>query len=456
MSHPIRVTLQELLHQRIVQVILALEKNSTSDIKNTFSYLHASESAMIIHFLNISQRSKLLEILGKEFDFEILTYLDENIRDSLLSQFAEQNLGEALSELDPEDAVEILAELQPAQRYTLLRLVKPEVRVFLEGNLAYPEESAGRLMSYDFVALPKNWTVGHVRLFLSQAQHVPKDLSTLFIVDEDVTPVGKIYLSELLYSCNKQDKLHDVMDDIPQTVRVDTEISDLVFIFKQYSLSNVPVLDHIGKMVGMISVENLIDNIYEEAEESLLHLVGVEESDFHSGLYETSKLRLQWLMFTVVTSCVTSLILQNFEVIIAKKALLAALMPIVPAISGNAGIQVVTVTVCALSRNEIGPLNRLRVIQKECLVGLLNGYIIGSFVAAVVFFWTYEVKICLVLFISLLLNMLWACIAGVAVPLILEYFEIDPATSAGPFLTMSTDVMGYIIFFVSAIYLLNL
>ncbi|USO00918.1 MAG: magnesium transporter [Alphaproteobacteria bacterium] len=438
--------------QYLTSLIIAnLNKSNTFTIKNIFAHLHASESAGIIHFLSASQREKLVNMLGDDFDPYILACLDDDVREEIIESWANEKLGHALSSIDESDALEILSELHPEQRKAILNTIKSG-KIILEEGLNYPEKSAGRLMHYQIVALPEQWTIEKTISFLSKAKHLPENFYSIFIVDTQNKPTGSIKLQNI-YRHNKSKLLLDCMEPILFELGTNTDQEELALLFKQYSSMNAPVVDKNGKIVGAIDANTVIEIIFRESEEDLLHMAGVEETGFHAHVIETARSRFKWLFISSCTSLLSVTVIGMFEQVLSANKRLAMVMPITAAMGGNSGMQVVAIMVRALSNKQISYINMWRVLRKEFLVGVHNGLIFAILFWTVSYFFISK-QIAFIFACSVMLNIIWAGLIGMLLPMLLNRFGMDPALSTSSFLTACTDMMGYTLLLLISSYFL--
>lgn len=427
---------------RIVRDFLEYKKE---DIEKIFNSLHPGDAAITLQFLSSSEREEVVLILGHKFDIEILSFLDESVRESILDRWGVQELAQKLEELEGQDALRILEELHKEERRALLRAIRPEIRFFLEEGLSYSEGSAGRLMEHQVVAIPQEWKIDQVRKFLASAGNLPEDILEIFVVDKNRYPIGCISLNQILKVDGKS-IVSDIAREIEVVFSADADQRDVTFSFRQYSLLAAPVIDLEDRLIGVISVQTVLDIMHTEAQEDFLHSGGMAESDFYENWWGTSKARIRWLSMSIFASLGIAILISFFQDMIAKKTELAVLITIVMSMSGNAGVQVVTVIVRALVNRELGQVNMGRAILKELVVGLINGIILGGFFG--LFFWYKfaDYKFGMLLTFSLVASMLWTAIAGTFLPIIMNKFGSDPALSAGPFLGATIDAFSCVAF----------
>jgi len=407
--------------------------------------LHAADLADLVQLLEPEERLRLVTALGPDMDPDTFSYLDETVRDELLEVLGPERAGQIVAELETDDAVDIIEELdEEEQREILERLPMPE-RIAVEEQLAYPEDSAGRLMQREFVAVPEYWLVGQTIDYMRTTPELPDEFYDIFIIDPRMRPVGGVPVSRVLRS-RRSVPIRELKLKELRLVPATMDQEEVAFLFRQYGLVSAPVVDADGRLIGVITVDDVVDVIQEEAEDDILKLGGVQETDVFARPVETVKRRAPWLAVNLVTAILASLVIAMFEEAIAKLVALAVLMPIVASMGGNAGTQTLTVAVRSLAVRELTPANAARVIVKELLVGTINGLLFLAVGVVVALVWFGDPTLALVFGIAMLINLATAAFAGVAVPLAFHRLGLDPAVASGVFVTTVTDVVGFFAF----------
>jgi magnesium transporter len=328
----------------------------------------------------------------------------------------------------------------------VLQSVPAQERILLQQSLTFPEDSAGRLMQRELVAVPAHWTVGETIDFLRSNKELPDDFYDLFVVDETHKPAGSVPLSRVLRS-PRPTRLSDLMETELRLVPADTDQEQVAYLFRQYALVSAPVVDDAGRLIGVVTVDDVVRVIDEEAEEDLMKIVGASDTDFHAPPHIIAWQRVRWLIVTLINTMIAATVISQFQDTIQHTVALAVLMPIVAAMGGNAGVQVITVTVRALATRDITPQsNVLRIIGKELVVALLNALVFAAILGVLATWWFGHPQLGLVLAGAMIFNMVWAGMAGTLIPLIMDRLGFDPAVGAGPFLTTTTDVLGFFSF----------
>jgi len=407
--------------------------------------LHAADLADLLEALSIDHRIALVIALGPRIDPEALASLEEAVRDQVVAQMPIADLAAAVSALDTDDAAYLLAPLDPETQKLVLEGVSTEEREFVAEALSYPEGTAGRLMQRDYVAIPQFWTVGHVIDYLRQARDLPDDFYEIFIVDPRHRPVGRATLSRLVRT-RRPVLVGSIMDSAPRLIPLDMEQAEIAYNFEHYDLASAGVIDRSGRLIGVITHDDVVDVIQEEAEEDIMRLGGVTEGDLYLAALSTARSRSTWLLVNLGTAILASLTIAIFADTIDQIVALAVLMPIVASMGGNAGTQALTVAVRALATRELTRANALRIVWKEVIVGGVNGILFAILTGAVAAVWFGDAVIGVVIGLAMIVNLLVAGLSGVGIPVILERMKVDPAIAAGVLLTTVTDVVGFFVF----------
>lgn len=431
----------------IRQVEAALEEGAEPQaVERLVEPLHAADLADLISQLPRDQRLRLLEILGRRLDPEALIELDESVLRDVLERMAPPDIAATVVELDTDDAVYVLENVPEERRAPVLaEIPAPDRAAVLEG-LTYPEESAGRLMQRDLVAVPAYWTVGQVIDYLREKPDLPDEFYEIYIVDPRHRPVGHVPLYRAMRA-RRPAMMRDLVDEETRTIPVDMDQEEVARLFLQYRMTSAPVVDAAGRLVGVITFDDAVEVLSEETEEDMLRLAGVSgETDIHDPVLRTTRRRFTWLLVNLATAFLAAFVISLFDATIEQIVALAILMPIVASLGGNAGLQAMTVTVRALATRELTAANALRVVGKETLVGLLNGAAFALLVGVIAAAWFGDPLIGAVIAAAMIGNMLLAGLAGALIPLSLQRLGADPAVAATVFLTTVTDVFGFFAF----------
>jgi magnesium transporter len=423
----------------------AIDEGARERVLQLVGDLKTPDLADLIDLLDADERVTLIETLGPRFDFEVFSELDETVRDQLSEALPNELLAEAVKELDTDDAAYLLENLEEADKQEILAQLPTSERAALERNLEYPEETAGRLMQADFVAVAPFWNVGQVIDYMRDTEDLPDTFSEIFVVDPGYRVLGAVELSRLLRS--KRDiQVDAIMNEERHLVVATEDQEEVARQFRRHDLMSAPVVDENQRLVGVVTVDDVVDVIQEEAEEDMKALAGVGDETLADSVYWTARSRVPWLIVNLGTAILASFVIQIFDATIEQMVALAVLMPIVASMGGNAGTQTMTVTVRALATNKLGRVNAPRVIGREFLVGIVNGFILSLIMAAVVFIWFGSSKLGGVIAVAMVVNMIAAALAGILIPLVMDHFDLDPAPASGVFVTTVTDVVGFFAF----------
>ncbi len=423
-------------------IINAISNKNARSLKKLIEPLHPADQADMLERLTDEQISDFLGLLGKSLDPEVLVYLDLNVQEKVIDFIGPKALAKAIPELHSDDAVEILQELEEADRNVIIKQLPKSDRILVEEALSFPESSAGRLMQREFLAFPGNWTVGqtidHMR---DQPQDNEDNFYSVYSVDPAHRLLGVISLSRLL-SAKRPVRLYNLMEANPRSVNVETDQEEVSLLFQQYGLVNMPVIDKVGRLLGVIIVDDIVDVINEEAEEDLQGLTGVSNLSITASFVETIKGRFSWLILNMFTAILASTVIGLFQEEIEKLVALAVLMPIVASMGGNAGTQTVTVAVRALATRQLNYTNLQKFVLKETWLGLVNGLLFALLSVLLAYLWFGDKQIALIMGLAMIANLLFAGVLGTLIPLTFEKFNIDPALSSSVFLSAATDVIG--------------
>ncbi len=430
--------------EAIEQAVAASDAETAQKLTGT---LHEADLGSLIETLDRETRADLIRLLGDEFDYTTLTELDETTRVQILEDLTPAAVAEGVRDLESDDAVTILEDLEPQDQAEILAQIPIIERAALSRALEYPEESAGRLMQTDFIAVPPFWTVGQTIDYMREsAEDLPEDFYEVFVVDPAYRPLGTVALNRLLRS-QRPTKVDALIDEVRELVHASDDQEDVARQFERYNLVSTPVVDEAGRMVGIVTIDDIVDVIQEEAEEDLRALGGVSSDEELSDTFWTiARGRFTWLLVNLFTAILASAVIGLFEGVIQKMVALAVLMPIVASQGGNAGTQTMTVAVRALATRTLSPHNALRVVSREVLVGLLNGLIFAVIMGVIAYAWFDVPQLGIVIGLAMIANLVAAALAGILIPLALNRFGIDPAVASGAFVTTVTDVTGFFAF----------
>jgi magnesium transporter len=429
----------------VAPLTAALAAGDTAGVRAIAGALKAPDLADLLQLLSPEERLAVIEKLGAGFDPEVLSEVDESVRDQLSEALPNEVLAEAVAKLDTDDAAYVIESLEEADKQEVLAQISSSDRAALEKNLEYPEETAGRLMQTDFVAVPPFWTVGQVIDHMRETAELPETFSDIFVVDPTYRVVGSVDLSRLLRS-RRAVGIDAIMDRERQVVLATSDQEEMARQFERYDLKSAPVVDANNRLVGVVTVDDVVEVIEEETEEDLRRLAGVGDESLADTVVPTVRNRILWLFINLATAVLASSVIKLFDASIEQMVALAVLMPIVASMGGNAGTQTMTVAVRAIATQELGPVNAGRVILREASVGLINGLLLALVMGTVVILWFGAGTLGLVIGAAMVFNLLAAALAGILVPILLHRFGYDPAVSSGVFVTTVTDVVGFFAF----------
>ena len=435
------------LEQNIVD---ALEEGDKERVSSLLELLHTSDTADLLERLNPDGRRALIEILREDFDPDILPELDDEVLDDVVEELGVEETAAAVAELELDDAVQIIEELDEDDQQQVLNAIPAGPRTLIEEALAFPEDSAGRLMQREVVTAPTFWTVGQTIDFLRETADADEDalpevFYDIYIVDPARRPVGTIALSSLMRT-RRPVPVEEVMERDMQVISATVDQEEVAFLFRQRDLVSAPVVDEGGRLVGSITIDDVVDVIHEEHEEDIMRLGGVSEDDLYDAAVDTTRSRFTWLLVNLGTAILASIVIGMFQATIEQMVALAVLMPIVASMGGNAGTQALTVAVRALAMKELTATNAMRVVGKEILVGGINGVLFAVLTGFVAWVWFGDPAIGFVIALAMIVNMIVAGFAGSTIPIMLERMGIDPAVASSVVLTTITDVAGFFVF----------
>ncbi len=434
------------LDPRVVEAILeAVEDGNAEAVDELMEPLHAADIADLLEQIGSGPRAALVQLWSKGIDGEILSELDEGIREEIIEALPHDVLTDAVRELDSDDVVDLIEDLEEPVQERILDALEDSDRAAVEQSLTYPEYSAGRLMQREVVTAPEHWTVGETIDYLRGAEELPDQFYHVILIDPRWHPTGYVTLGKLL-SAKRAVALKDLAEDSFRTIDVMEEEGDVAYAFNQYHLISAPVVDEDERLVGVITIDDAMAVLDEEHEEDILRLAGVGEGSLSDSVVETTKQRLPWLAVNLVTAILASVVIAQFEGVIAQVVALAVLMPIVASMGGNAGTQALTVAVRSIATRDLTGANVWRVVRREVMVGLVNGLVFAAVMGAVGWFWFDSGMIGGVLAAAMIINLVVAGLAGIIVPVTLERVGVDPALASGAFVTTVTDVVGFFAF----------
>ena len=432
-----------------------IESGNVEFINQNLKDLHEADVANLIENLNPDIRNKLIEIESFNIDPEIFIELNESIQSEVLQLLSIESLIKIIKRLESDNAIKILENLSKEVKEKVLEKLPPKDKFLLQEGLSYPEDSAARIMQREFTAVPSNWTVGQTIDYLREDKDLPEEFLEIFIVDNDFKPIGTVPSSRVLRT-SRDLKMNSIMREMPVLISVNMDKEEVGLTFENYNLVSAGVVNKENKLVGMITADDVVTVVQEEAEEDALRLAGVGDEEITDSVMLKTKRRFNWLLLNLFTALLATWVISFFGASIEQMVALAFLMPIVASMGGNAGMQTLAVTIRAIATKELSKSNFNRVVGKEFLIGILNGIIFAIITAIIVQLWFKELNLSILIGISMVLNMIVAGLFGILVPVSLKKLNIDPALASSVFVTTITDVIGFLSFLgLGSFYFLN-
>ncbi len=424
-------------------------------INQTLKDLHESDVANLIENLSNETRIKLIEIEGFNLDPDIFIELNESVQGEVLQLLSSESIINIIKRLESDDSIKILENLDKDKKKTILEKLPPKDKFLLEEGLSYPEDSAARIMQREFTAVPSNWSVGQTIDYLRENKDLPKEFLEIFIVDNKFKPIGTVPSSRVLRT-SRDSKMNSIMIEMPVLISVNMDKEEVGHTFENYNLISAGVVNKDNKLVGMITADDVVTVVQEEAEEDALRLAGVGDEEITDSVIKKTKRRFNWLLLNLFTALLATWVISFFGASIEQMVALAFLMPIVASMGGNAGMQTLAVTIRAIAKKELSTSNFNRVVGKEFIIGILNGIIFAIITAVIVHLWFKEFNLSILIGVSMILNMIVAGLFGILVPVSLKKINVDPALASSVFVTTITDVIGFLSFLgLGSFYFLN-
>jgi len=422
-----------------------IKSQDTDFLAKSLKELLPADSADIIENLTPENRSKLIELEGFNIDPEIFVELNESIQTEIFILLSVESIASLLKKLESDNALKILENLDKTKKETVLNRLPPKDRFLLEESLSYPEDTAARIMQREFTAIPSNWSVGQTIDYLRENKDLPDEFLEIFIVDSDFKPIGTVPSSKVLRMA-RETKMNLILREMQVLIPVNMDQEEVGHTFENYNLTSAGVVDKNNKLVGMITSDDILTVVKEEAEEDVLRLAGVGDEEITDSILRKTKRRFNWLLLNLFTALLATWVISKFGATIEQMIALAFLMPIVASMGGNAGMQTLAVTVRAIATKELSSENFTKIVSKEFVIGILNGIIFAIITGIIVQLWFREINLTIIIAASMILNMIVAGLFGILVPVSLKKFDIDPAIASSVFVTTITDVIGFLSF----------
>jgi magnesium transporter len=422
-----------------------IDAGDAAAVRSLIAPLHETELGDLIETLDADRRARLVSLAGDAFDLTALTEVDEAVRREIIDDLPNEKIAEAVQEIDSDDAVYILEDMEAEDQEEVLAALPFDARLRLRRALDYPEESAGRRMQTEFIAVPAFWSVGRVIDHLREEQDLPDRFHEIFVVNPAFELQGSVALDRVLRS-GRSARITEIMGEARHAIPGSMDQEAAARLFERYNLISAAVIDESGRLVGVLDIDDVVDFLAEEADEDIKRLAGVGDEELSDSVLEIARSRFWWLFVNLGTAILASLVIGLFDGTIERMVALAVLMPIVASMGGNAGTQTMTVAVRALATRDMDRSNTRRIVMREAMVGLLNGLAFAAIVGGVAAVWFSDWQIGVILGVAMIANMICAALAGIAIPILLNRLKIDPAVASSVFVTTVTDVVGFFAF----------
>jgi magnesium transporter len=444
--HPMRDDEGQIRPEFVEAITRAIQAADTAFLRGIVAELHEADLGDLIAALEPEQRVNLVELTGSDFDFSALNEVDETVREEILEELEPEEVAEGVRDLESDDAVELLESLDKEDREEVLEKLSPSERDVIERSLEYPENSAGRRMQTEFIAVPPDWTVGQAIDYMRETSDLPDRFYEIYAADADKRWQGAVPLDLLLRS-RRMVPLKELVDEDRRRVSVLDDQEEVARMFGKYNLVAAPVVDTGNRLVGVITIDDVVDVIEEEADEDLKALGGVtSDEELSDSVWTIARGRFNWLLVNLATAFLASSVLGLFEGQLEKMVALAVLAPIVASQGGNAATQTMTVAVRALATRELGASNVWRVVMREGMVGLVNGLAFAVITGVAAVAWFRIPGLGVVIGLAIICNLVAGALGGILIPILLEKVKADPAVASGTFVTTVTDVVGFFSF----------
>ena len=432
-----------------------MQKFNKKEYIESIKSLHSADQADSIESLPYEIQSSILRTNTKKFHPDFIAYLREETRDDILHMIPNKQLVNLIKYLDLDDAVEILGDFETKELVQILSKLGSQQRERIEESLQYDENSAGRLMNRDYLSIKSNLTVGELIDQLRNSRRGPKDFYNIFIVDDQNIPIGYIPSGRVLRS-KRSKKLKDIIYKDIHIIKSDEKIEDIAYTFRQYGLVSAPVVNLDNKMIGIMTVDDVVEIDHEESEDDMRKLGGLFVNDFYKGAFTSATSRFIWLGLNLLTAILASLVIDIYSDQLQQMIAIAVLMPIVASMGGNAGTQAMTIYVRAIATKDINNSNYIKLVVKEFLIGSINGFALSLIMGLIAYYWFDSLVLAFAISFAILINLGFACLVGIIIPITINKMKIDPALASGIVLTTFTDVFGFLSFLSIATYILNL
>ena len=440
-----RAASEGLSQETIDAVLAAVEADDHDALVALLAPLHEADIADLLEQISRAERKALITLWGVQLDGDVLAELEEGVRDEIIAELPDHILAAAVQDLETDDVVYLAEDMEAPQQERILRALDDADRAAVEQSLQYDEYTAGRMMQREVVVAPEHWTVGDAIDFMRAEEWLPESFYDLIIVDPQMHPVGTVSLGRLMGSA-RATRLKELMNEDFRTLRADQPQEDVAYVFNKYHLISAPVVDADGRLVGVITIDDAMEALEEEAEEDIRLLAGVGDEELSDGVFAIARGRFVWLAVNLCAAILAATVISQFTDTIRAFVALAVLMPIVASMGGNAGTQALTVTVRAIATRSLGAANMRRFILREGLVGVCNGIAFALTIGLLSGLFFQDARLGVVIGVAMIGNLIVAGFAGALIPIALEKLGADPALASGTFVTTTTDVFGFFAF----------
>ena len=450
--NPIKTSLEEA--HTLAVLVDAVQRGNAAAVTALVEDSFEADFADQLEQMTADQRESIVNLAPATLSAEVLSQLEPDVLQDVLPLLGDAQITDALEALDSDEATSVIEELNEDRRETILAALPARDRAEIEASFQYDEDTAGRLMQREFVAAPGFWNVGQVIDHMrAQGDNLPELFFNLYVIDTGFKPIGYVPISRIMRE-PRACFLDSIMEELRVILRQDMDQEDVAYSFEKYHLISAPVVDDHGRLSGMITVDDVVDIIQDENKEDMLALAGVSDASLTDTAMETVRARAPWLFINLLTAILASLVISAFDFAIAEIVQLAVLMPIVASMGGNAGTQALAVTVRALAERDLTKATAMRAVRREALAALMNGLVFALVLSLITFVWFGRQDLALVIFTAMVVNHVFAGLAGILVPLGLKRLGADPAVSSSVFVTTVTDVVGFFAFLGTAVLLL--
>ena len=422
-----------------------IEQNDKGALNALMKDIHPADTADFVDNISNEERERFVKLTKNNLNPEILVELSNDGKEEVIDLLGSEKSAKIINNLKTGDAVDVMEDLGSDEQDQIIKELPRQRQNQIKSSLAYPEDSAGRLVNKKIVSIPEFWTVRQTIDFLRSEENTSQNFYQVFLTNPKMKPSGAVLLSRLI-TAEREEKVVDLQHDNFKVIPASLDQEEVAFIFRQYGLSSAPVVNETGRMIGVIDINDIVGVIEEEAQEDIMHLGGISETDIYTDFFSTAKRRLPWLATNLITAIIASFIIAMFEGVIEKLASLAVLMPIVASMGGNAGTQSVTVTVRSIATKQLDSKNALKIVRKELYVGAINGLMFATLSFVISYLWFNNLNLSLVFSNAIFLTLTFAGVSGTIVPLLLVKFGVDPAIASSVVLTTITDILAFSLF----------